>query len=922
MELRPAERDAFLDRECASDPSLRKDVDEMLSVQGRLDPGFLESPAAKQISVSHLSRESDTVLPTGTKFGNYEIRALLGAGGMGQVYRARDLLLKRDVAIKVIPNFYASDPARLHRFRQEAEATAALNHPNILTVYQIGEHEGTFYIVAELLQGDTLRDRLRSGPLPLRTATDNAVQFARGLFAAHDRGIIHRDLKPENIFVTKDGRIKILDFGLAKLIEQRPEHSASAQEAKSTQLTDPGLVLGTTAYMSPEQVRGSRVDHRSDIFAFGAVLYEMLTGHLAFAKPTPADTMTAILNEDPPALSQSQQNVPPGMQRVIQRCLEKQPERRFQSASDLAFALEALSDSGSVATVAASREGSARWMWVLASTGIIAVTILAFFWWTRSGAVPVVESVTQLTNDGEAKSGGPTDGSRVYFTEGDYGAYELRQVSLNGGETAPVSSSLPPVSSSLPSDIFPLDVAHDGSALLLSEEGSPARDLWLLPLPAGEPRRLVRVKDLGWAQFFSDGRIAYSDNDSNGSSDLFISDQEGKTLKKVATLQGSVNRLAVSPDAKSILVEITRNDNSYDVQIIGLDGSVIRKILSDRTNHLMCCFEWSPDQRYLYFTEMVGGRRDLRVFPLKTYPFLGPPEPVNLTPGPLSYSTPRPTPDGKRIVTMGTRGRGELVRFDPKSQQFFPYLSGISALEPTFSKEGKWVAYISYPDMTLWRSHLDGSERTQLTVQPRQIGCPFLSPDGTKVLFTDQSDVFLIDAIGSQPKKIAEHARGANWSPDGETILYHSIGRGSDVVRTFNLTNSMVADVPSSSAKDGVLWVDENTIVAADVNNPGFVTFDLRTQRWSDLLPGNFISWYVSFDAKYLYFTVAGKDLILKRIRFSDRRIETLGNLKNLRQTTNPFTGTTQMVVAPDGSALFTRDHGSKEIYALNLKSQ
>src|ERR1017187_2023653 len=290
-------------------------------------------------------------LTPGTILGQYEIRSPLGAGGMGEVYRAHDTRLDREVAIKVLPESLTSDSVRLRRFEQEARAAAALNHPNILAVYQMATHEGASYMVSELLDGERLRERLRHGPIPLRKAIDYAVQIAHGLAAAHDKGIVHRDLKPDNLFVTKDGRVKILDFGLAKLVQPRDASGAEATlagvEATIAQGTEPGMVMGTVGYMSPEQVRGKVADHRSDIFAFGTILYEMVTGKQTFRKPTSAETMSAILNEDPPSISQVTSTSPPGLQRVLHRCLEKSPEQRFQSAADLAFALEALSDSAS-----------------------------------------------------------------------------------------------------------------------------------------------------------------------------------------------------------------------------------------------------------------------------------------------------------------------------------------------------------------------------------------------------------------------------------------------------------------------------------------------------------------------------------------------------------------------------------------------
>src|SRR5438552_1917038 len=268
-------------------------------------------------------------LTPGTKLGPYEIQSLLGAGGMGEVYRARDPQLGRDIAIKILPTFLSQDPDRLRRFEQEARAAAALNHPNILAVFQMGTYEVAPYLVSELLEGGTLREQLVRGPMLLRKAIDCGVQIARGLSAAHEKGIVHRDLKPENLFITKDGRVKILDFGLAKLVRRQNSSDHSAITASAT---EPGVVMGTVGYMSPEQVCGKTADRRADIFAFGAILYEMLTGKRAFQKPTSAETMSAILNEDPPGISQSGLRVPPALQRVVHRCLEKSPEQRFQSA--------------------------------------------------------------------------------------------------------------------------------------------------------------------------------------------------------------------------------------------------------------------------------------------------------------------------------------------------------------------------------------------------------------------------------------------------------------------------------------------------------------------------------------------------------------------------------------------------------------
>src|SRR5262249_15909479 len=386
-------------------------------------------------------------LVVGSRVDSYEIVTLLGAGGMGEVYRARDTALKRDVAIKVLPEFWSRDPERLRRFELEAQAAAALNHPNIVSIFHVGQHDGAPYIVTELLHGESLRDRLHHGPMRLREVLDLGIEIARGLAAAHDAGIVHRDLKPENLFLTRDGRVKILDFGLAKLA---PAHAAGADGPTVTLLeSTPGEVVGPLGYMAPEQVRGLAADALTDIFGLGVILYEMLTGHRAFRKPTSAETMSAILNEDPPPISRLAAGTPPGLQRVSYRCLAKNPEQRFQHAADLAFALEALSASSSMSVAAEAHAPPLvrLWFWIVAPVVLLLIAaVMVLYLWTRTPAVPVVEAVTQISDDGVAKwiyTGLQTDGSRIYFNEGTVGSLNVAQVSVTGGATSIIGTKLP-----------------------------------------------------------------------------------------------------------------------------------------------------------------------------------------------------------------------------------------------------------------------------------------------------------------------------------------------------------------------------------------------------------------------------------------------------------------------------------------------
>jgi serine/threonine protein kinase len=346
IELPAAERDAYLANACASDPSLLADVESLIAAH-EATGSFMDAPAF-DLTAGYTTRQFHTL--AGQSLGHYQILSLLGRGGMGEVWRARDQRLAREVAVKVLPAKFASDAELLKRFEQEARAAGMLNHPNILTIYDIGTHAGAPYIVSELLEGEELRAELNGGLLPTRKAVDYAIQTARGLAAAHEKGVVHRDLKPENLFITRDGRVKILDFGLAKLKEKsgragewesggvgeresgrRGEGAKLLPHSPALPLTTPGVVLGTVGYMSPEQARGLEADARADIFALGAILYEMLAGRRAFQGESAIETMNAILREEPPELETASGKIAPQLDLIVRRCLAKQPEQRFQS---------------------------------------------------------------------------------------------------------------------------------------------------------------------------------------------------------------------------------------------------------------------------------------------------------------------------------------------------------------------------------------------------------------------------------------------------------------------------------------------------------------------------------------------------------------------------------------------------------------
>ena len=350
----------------------------------------------------------------GARLGPYEVGAPIGAGAMGEVYRARDPRLGRDVAIKVLAASVSGNADRRNRFEQEARAAAALNHPNILAVFDIGDEHGTPYIVSELLEGETLRERLNDGPLPVRKAVEYAAQLAQGLAAAHARGIVHRDLKPENIFIATGERVKILDFGLAKLTEPEPMSGVGSIVATVQPGTQPGMMLGTVGYMAPEQVRGVPADYRSDIFSFGAILYEMVAGQPPFRRETPADTLAAILHEQPPELSNPERHLPASILRIVERCLEKAPALRFHSTDDLAFAVAGalvadpeirLDDSAEAAT---RTRRTTVWAVVATLVGLVAVAVgvTAYLRRPAAEAMPVKLNVSRAAG---GRANGPDD---------------------------------------------------------------------------------------------------------------------------------------------------------------------------------------------------------------------------------------------------------------------------------------------------------------------------------------------------------------------------------------------------------------------------------------------------------------------------------------------------------------------------------
>jgi Tol biopolymer transport system component len=528
-----------------------------------------------------------------------------------------------------------------------------------------------------------------------------------------------------------------------------------------------------------------------------------------------------------------------------------------------------------------------------------------------------VEAVTQLTDDGELKpffSKIITDGVRIYFNEGSRGTLKIAQVAVTGGSVAVIPTTV--------ANPVIVGLAPDGSALLVTTHGDDdfPTSLWQVPLPTGEPRRVGAVEAQD-ANFFPDGRILFARED-----ELYLA-EDGSNPRKLVKVNGFIMNPRVSPDGHRIVFDIRAGAQEIPISIVEsmADGSGLHTIVNTSESGQVCCPQWSPDGKYILFQRRHEGRRDLWFLPTKPGFFQRTYRAIQLTNGPLSYTHPVVSRDGQQIFPLGFKERGELVRFDVGANQFVPFLSGISAFNPTFSRDGNWVAYTSYPDHTLWRSRSDGSERLQLTYPPMQVLYSFISPDGKQVVYGNRKgEIYVISMEGGPPQRVVEEGATANWSADGNVLVFANARDAAHPELQFlDLRTGKHSDVPGSQGLSGGQWVSENTLVAAPTNNAKLVIFDVRTQKWSDLvpgkLPGSVVNWAHSPDYKYMYYTTGGAQPEALRIRLADNKVETITSLKDIRRALGPD-GNSQISVAPDGSPIFTRDVGTQEIYALTLK--
>jgi len=828
-------------------------------------------------------------LPPGAQLGHYEILAGIGAGGMGEIYRARDPRLDREVAIKVIAPALSGDAGVLARFEREAMSVARLSHANILAIHEFGREAGTAFVVMELIDGETLRARLETGALPARRAVTYALQIARGVAAAHARGVAHRDLKPENVMITREDQVKILDFGLAKPLET----GGGDMTRVGGLTTHAGFVLGTFGYMAPEQVRGLSVDHRTDIFAIGAVLYEMLTGQRAFQGATAADTMSAILTRDPPEVDSARVAISPGLDRIVRRCLEKSPDLRFQSATDLAFALETLSTISTAhpsaiqvpePSAAAPRGRLPVWVpWAVAA-GAAVVAAAAWIWRPAAPSSEIRWSAFTRVTESAAEETSPSlspDGNTVVYAMTGRGTWGIYSQRVGGRNPTPIVDD-PKRDERGPA------FSPDGSLIAFHESGGNGGIF--VAGATGESVR--RVTDFGFDPAWSpDGRqLAFATEEVNdpssrlGDSTLYVVEAAGGTPRKV--IDSDAVQPAWSPSGDRI-VYWSNIDGQRDINSVAAAGG--QPVAVTRDAAIDWCPVWSPDGRFIYFGSDRGSAMNLwriAVDPVSGRAS-GTPEPVTAGVH-AAVGLPQFSKDGTRLAF-----RSRVASINPvviplntaTMQAGTPSLLDVSnnvRIPSDVSADGNLVAYynIGEHQEDLFVGPPRGGPIRRVLDDPARDRGPVFMPDGRSLVFYSNRggkwEIWMIDVDGGGLRKLTDSPEGGVYphvSPKGDSAVYAGDSGRRSFLAPITPTPAVPSQLPGATVGGKGFTITDwspdgarlaGAFVSSSGRPAGVGIYDLSTHAVTELSADQTyaVKWF-SDSRRIAYFTAKGWQLVV-----------------------------------------------------------
>jgi serine/threonine protein kinase len=868
---------------------------------------------------------------------HYRIVERLGGGGMGIVYKAEDMRLHRFVALKFLPDDVAGDPEIIARFRREAEAASSLSHPNICTIYDVGDQDGKCFIAMELLEGRTLESVIGGRPLPLPAFLDLALPIADALEAMHKSAIVHRDLKPTNIFVTTRGDAKLLDFGLAKRLRLQGRSTGDASTLSGS-ITAQGQLLGTIPYMSPEQAQDKDIDARSDIFSFGAVLYEMGTGRRAFTGESAANVIAEILRGEPKSAQVLNPELPAELQRIIDKALEKDPGDRYQTANDLMVDLRRLkrqelgsssegkSEGRPAGKSAAKKTHSsplasdslrASSRWTIAIAAFLLLLVISFLVVTGIAPSPVSGALNsqQITFSSELKDGPlVTDGARLYFQSQGIPV----EMSVKGGPIAPLRATAPGMQM--------LDISPDASEMLalkpdLNNEVSQG-SIWTIPVLGGYPRRLGNqiVQDAHWS---SDGRsIVYASLNS-----IYVSDSQDANLRKIWDAPSYTTAPYFSPDSRRIRVTVNaaKPDSPPTIWELNVDGSNPHRLAldwpedADQTHG-----QWTRDgKHFIFMSHREGVNNTYELIQPRWFEFWKKPTAVRLTAGQIDVLGATPDRDNDGLFMIGKIAQGAMQVFDEKLKRFVPFLDGLAAADFVISPDKNWMAYKDFPQRRLWRSRLDGTEKLQLTDSFAWM--PKWSPDSKWIVFSDFGEIYRVSIDGGTPEKLTTEGKtelAPVWSPDGKSIAFNDYPLPGQAlgIKVLDLATRKVSIMPGAEKFYVPSWSPDGKYMVAIAQNPSrMVLYAAASGTWKDLkvFKAQWQYWVWANDSRSVYFAMKdpepGEQPGMYRLTIADGKWQQAAKFDGLTVNRDGSEGFPSMTA--DGRLAIMRDTSVVQIY-------